>query len=186
MTTDFNVLATAASLAMDAFSVSICLGLCNGDMRICQAAALGGVFGFFQFFMPLLGAKIAEHLSGFFDLWTPWIAAGLIILVALNMVKEAYKGGEKTNSCLDITFRNVIILAFATSLDALAVGFSISSTGGSSWELAIYALIITFALSVFGSLAGKRLGGRVGQRAEYFGGGVLILIAIRIITQTLK
>ncbi len=185
MTVAFNILATAASLAMDAFSVSICLGLCHGNLRMRQAIILGGTFGFFQFFMPLLGAEIAEHLSGFFDIWTPWIAAGLIIWVALNMIKDAYSGEDKTNSCMDITLHNVIIMAFATSLDALAVGFSISSTGGSAWELAIYAGIITFALSVFGGIAGKMIGERVGRRAEYLGGGVLILIAIRIITQEL-
>lgn len=71
--------ATAASLAMDAFSVSICIGLCHERLRLREAFILGAAFGLFQFFMPLLGGEIAEHLSGFFDSWTPWIAAALII-----------------------------------------------------------------------------------------------------------
>ncbi len=181
---NINVLATAASLAMDAFSVSICLGICHEHMRKRDALSLGGAFGFFQFFMPLIGAEIAEHLSGFFDVWTPWIAAGLIIWVAFNMIKEAYCGADE-DSCMTITLKNVVILAFATSLDALAVGFSIRSTGGSAWMLAVAAGIITLVLSFFGAAAGKALGEKVGKRAEYFGGGVLLLIAANILYKAL-
>ena len=80
--------ATAASLAMDAFSVSICIGLCHERLRLREAFILGAAFGLFQFFMPLLGGEIAEHLSGFFDSWTPWIAG------AHNMGGGQYdKGG---------------------------------------------------------------------------------------------
>ena len=184
ITGNINVLATAASLAMDAFSVAICLGICHEYLTKKEALSLGLAFGFFQFFMPLLGAAIAEHLSGFFDIWTPWIAAALILWVAANMIKEAYKG-EDSDSCMVITFKNVIILAFATSLDALAVGFSVSSTGGSAWLLAAAAGVITFALSFVGAAAGKALGEKVGRRAEYFGGSVLMIIAANIIYQAL-
>ena len=100
------------------------------------------------------------------------------------MIKEAYKG-EDSDSCMVITFKNVIILAFATSLDALAVGFSVSSTGGSAWLLAAAAGVITFALSFVGAAAGKALGEKVGRRAEYFGGSVLLIIAANIIYQAL-
>lgn len=172
--------ATAASLAMDAFSVSICLGLCHNGLKLREALILGSSFGFFQFFMPLVGAEIAEHLSGFFDVWTPWVAAALIIWVAVNMIREAYRGVDD-GSCMAITPRNVLLLAFATSLDALAVGFSISSTGGVAWLLAAAAGIITLALSIFGALAGKLLGTGVGRRAEYFGGAVLLIIAAKIL-----
>ncbi|MDO5562677.1 MAG: manganese efflux pump [Synergistaceae bacterium] len=176
-----NTIATGVSLAMDAFSVSICLGLCHNSLKTREALTLGGVFGFFQFFMPLIGAEIAEHLKGFLGSWTPWIAAALIVWVAVNMIVEAYKGEDKTNSCMSMTFRNVIILALATSLDALAVGFSVRSTGGSAWALAVTAGLITFLLSIFGALAGKLLGEKVGRNAEYIGGGVLLVIAANII-----
>lgn len=176
--------ATAASLAMDAFSVSICIGLCQERLRRREALILGAAFGFFQFFMPLLGGEIAEHLSGFFDAWTPWIAAALIIWVAINMIREARDcgGGE---SCMTVTLKSVTLLAFATSLDALAVGFSIESTGGSALTLALLAGVITFSLSIFGALVGKRLGTTFGKKAEYFGGGVLIAIAAKIIFDAL-
>lgn len=165
---------------MDAFSVSICLGLCHEDFKKRDGLILGCAFGFFQFFMPIVGAEIAEHLSGYFDTWTPWIAAALITWVGVNMIKEAYQGADD-NSCMSITFKNVIILAFATSLDALAVGFSIQSTGGSAYKLAAAAGIITFLLSIIGALGGRMLGKKAGERAEYFGGAVLLLIAANII-----
>ncbi|MDY2985181.1 MAG: manganese efflux pump [Synergistes jonesii] len=173
--------ATAASLAMDAFSVSICIGLCRGRLLLREALILGCAFGFFQFFMPLAGGEAGEHLSAFLDnKWTPWIAATLIIWVAANMIRDA-GGGEERESYMSVTPKNVAILAFATSLDALAVGFSISSTGGSALLLALLAGAITFSLSFFGALAGKRLGARFGKKAEYVGGGVLLAIAAKII-----
>lgn len=176
-----SVLATAVSLAMDAFSVSICIGLCQENLRGRDALALGGAFGFFQFLMPLVGAKAAEHLKGFLNAWTPWIASALIVWVAVNMFREAYENDDSKASHMSVTFRNVVVLAFATSLDALAVGFSIRSTGGSAWLLAAAAGVVTFVLPIVGALGGKALGQKVGQRAEYLGGAVLLLIAVRII-----
>ena len=175
--------ATGASLAMDAFSVSICLGLCHERISAKNVLTVGGAFGFFQFFMPLLGGVIAGGLSGFFSTWTPWIAAALIVWVAVNMIREAASGGEDDCSSMTITLKSMTVLSFATSLDALAVGFSIASTGGSALSLAALAGIITFALSAAGTLAGKKVGSRFGRKAEYIGGGVLLVIAARIILQ---
>ena len=169
--------ATGASLAMDAFSVSICIGLCHDRISAKNVLTVGGAFGFFQFFMPLLGGVIAGGLSGFFSTWTPWIAAALIVWVAVNMIREAASGGE--DDCSSMT------ISFATSLDALAVGFSIESTGGSAMSLAVLAGIITFALSAAGTIAGKKVGSHFGRKAEYVGGGVLLVIAARIILQAL-
>ena len=158
---------------------------------------------FFQFFMPLLGGVIAGGLSGFFSTWTPWIAAALIVWVAVNMIREAASGGEDDCSSMTITLKSMTVLSFATSLDALAVGFSIESTGGSAMSLAVLAGIITFALSAAGTIAGKKVGSitfalsaagtiagkkvgsHFGRKAEYVGGGVLLVIAARIILQAL-
>lgn len=177
--------ATGASLAMDAFSVSICIGLCHDRISAKNVLTVGGAFGLFQFFMPLLGGVIAGGLSGFFSTWTPWIAAALIVWVAVNMIREAAGGGEEDCSSMTITLRSMTLLSFATSLDALAVGFSIESTGGSALSLAVLAGIITFALSATGTLVGKKLGSRFGRKAEYAGGGVLLVIAARIILQAI-
>ncbi|MEA4872588.1 MAG: manganese efflux pump [Synergistaceae bacterium] len=184
MTLDLSILATAASIAMDAFSVSVCMGICHGDLGRRDALTLGGAFGISQFGMPLLGALIAANMTDLLNSWAPWIGAALIIWVALNMIKEAYLGKDKTNSCMNnITLRNVLILAFATSLDALIVGFSIKSSGGSALFLALSAGAITFLLSFSGALGGKKLGKKIGTYAEYSGGVVLILVALNILTK---
>lgn len=172
-------MATAVSLAMDAFSVSVCAGLCGSGRVLTRSLALGSAFGLFQFAMPLLGALIANRISGFFSGWTPWIAAALICWVAIKMIWEAKNSG----SCavFDLSFKNILILAFATSLDALAVGFSIESAGGSALLLAAAAGIVTFALSFAGSAAGEKLGSKAGERGQYIGGAVLLAIAARIV-----
>lgn len=174
--------ATAASLAMDAFSVSICIGLCHEKLTLRQALIPASAFGIFQFFMPLTGGEIAEHMGNFFGNWTPWVAAALIVWVAVNMIREAHSdSGEE--EFMAITASSITVLAFATSLDALAVGFSIKSMGGSALRLATLAGIITFTLSFIGALIGKKLGSRFGRNSEYVGGGVLLLIAIKIIIE---
>lgn len=181
MTLDLRTLATAASIAMDAFSVSVCMGICHGDLNQRDALTLGGAFGISQFGMPLIGAMLASNITGFLNSRAPLIGAALIVLVALNMIREAYFRKDKTNSCMKITFINVFILAFATSLDALIVGFSIKSSGGSALLLAFSAGVITFLLSFLGALGGKKLGERIGTYAEYSGGFVLILVALNIL-----
>ena len=181
MNFDLSTLATAASIAMDAFSVSVCMGICHGDLDRRDALTLGGAFGISQFGMPLLGALIAANMTGLLNSWAPWIGAALIIWVALSMIREAYLGKDKTNSCMNITLMNVLILAFATSLDELIVGFSIKSSGGSALLLAFSAGVITFLLSFSGALGGKKLGEKIGIYAEYSGGVVLILVALNIL-----
>ena len=181
MTTDISTLATAASIAMDAFSVSVCMGICHGKLDRRDALTLGGAFGISQFGMPLLGALIAANITGLLDSWAPWIGAALVVWVALNMIREAYLGKDRTKSCMNITPANVLILAFATSIDALIVGFSIKSSGGSALLLAVAAGAITFLLSFYGALGGKKLGEKIGSYAEYSGGAVLILVAINIL-----
>ncbi len=175
--------AVGASLAMDAFSVSICIGLSDGRAGAGKALAAGCAFGAFQFFMPLAGGLIAEKISFFPGSWTPWLAAALIVWVAFNMIREA--GSESERSFVSVTPKNLLLLSFATSLDALAVGFSVASTGGSAVLLAALAGVITFILSFCGALLGKKLGSRFGRQSEYAGGAVLLVIAARIIIQAL-
>jgi putative Mn2+ efflux pump MntP len=175
------VLATAVSIAMDAFSVSICVGIADraSKNRVRTALILGAAFGFFQFVMPLLGAKLAGPLSRYLGHCTPWAAVFLIVWVAGKMIWETYRS-EGDCSSMSLSVKNVLILAFATSLDALAVGFSIESAGGSACLLATSAGVVTFALSLIGGLFGASLGEKMGEHAQYFGAAVLLMIAARI------
>lgn len=171
--------ATAASLAMDAFSVSVCVGLASPRLKLRNGLILGGVFGFFQFVMPLAGACFANLLTGFLNSWAPFIAAALIVFVALKMIVETYRHGPSCPS-LEVNMKNMLAAGLATSLDALAVGFSIKSAGGSAALMAFSAGFITFALSLLGSIGGGVFGEKIGYRAQYIGGAVLLLIAANI------
>lgn len=187
-----TMLSTAASLAMDAFSVSICIGLAHGGrLKLRQALLLGGSFGFYQVFMPLLGSVAARMLPSSIDHWIPWIAAALVAYAAYGMFAEARKGedGEESNSAFSATrldFKNVMILALATSLDALSVGFSLAATAMSVKLLAVAAGIITFALSFLGAVFGDKIGKKTGKRAQYFGAAVLFIIALSIIYRSFR
>lgn len=171
--------ATALSLAMDAFSISVCVGLASPSLKLKNGLIMGCVFGFFQFLMPMAGAVLADWITGFLNSWAQWIAAALIVIVAMRVIIETYKQGPSC-SALEVTAKNMLIMGLATSLDALAVGFSIKSAGGSALQLAFSAGIVTFALSLLGSLSGGVFGEKIGYRAQYLGGFVLLLIAAKI------
>lgn len=178
--------AAAAALAMDAFSVSICIGLCHEKLSLRDALTLGGAFGVFQFLMPLAGGAAAGSIGALLGRYAPWAAAILITWVAVNMIREAGSGGgHGKKPLMSVTLRNVVILAFATSLDALAAGFSVKLTGGSVLLLAVLAGIITFSLSFSGCIAGKKLGAGLSKKAEYLGGAVLLAIALQIIAKAI-
>lgn len=178
---DIEIFATAVSLSMDAFSVSICMGISQGGLSSRQAATIGGAFGIFQFIMPLTGAVAAGSLLGYLDSWASWIAAAMIAWVGVGMVRESFHTGQSCNCAMSLNLRNLATLAVATSLDALAVGFSIRSVGGSALELAFWSGAVTFLISFLGASAGYRLGGPIGSRAELTGGIVLCCIAANIL-----
>ena len=180
MTADLGTLATAVSIAMDAFSVSVCMGICHNGLTIRDAAVLGGAFGAAQFGMPMVGALIAGSVTGLLDVWAPLIGAGLIMLVAMNMLRGAYLEKDRTCDCMGVTLLNVLVLALATSIDALIVGFSIKSSGGSELLLSVAAGAATFLLSFLGALGGGKLGEKIGTYAGYAGGTVLVLVALNI------
>lgn len=171
--------ATASSLAMDAFSISVCVGLASPRSKLRNGLIMGSVFGLFQFLMPLAGALLADSLTGFLNSWAQWISALLIAIVAMKVIVDTYKHGAACQ-VLEVNVKNMLAIGLATSLDALAVGFSIKSAGGSAMQLAVSAGIITFALSMLGSLGGGAFGEKMGYRAQYLGGAVLLLIAAKI------
>lgn len=174
------VIATTASLAMDAFSISICIGLAGQTANIRNGMTTGAVFGLFQFIMPLVGAAAAGQVAEVLDNWAVWVASGLIVFVALKMIYETFKSGGNYPA-LNLSAANLLMLGLATSIDALSVGFSIKSANGSATLLALSAGAITFVLSLLGCIGGMVLGAKNGARAQYFGGAVLLAIAAYIL-----
>lgn len=173
------VIATAASLAMDSFSISICIGLAGQTAKIRNGMVAGAVFGLFQFIMLLAGAAIAGQAASVLDGWAMRVASGLMIFVALKMIYETFRSGGN-RPALNLSAGNLLLLGLATSIDALAVGFSIKSAGGSAILLALSTGVITFVLSLLGCVGGMALGAKNGVRAQYLGGAILLAIAASI------
>ncbi len=170
-----ELLLLAVGLAMDAFTVSIC-----GSLALAPASRFGGArrfgiwFGFFQALMPVLGFFCAIRFRAYIEAYDHWIAFALLVYLGIKMLREA----ETADSCdlkQHYNIREMLTLAVATSIDALAVGVS--------WSAAGLIGLVTFIFSMAGGLAGFRLGERIGSRATLAGGCVLIIIGTKILLE---
>lgn len=171
----------AVSLAMDAFAVSIC-----GSMALAPASRMGGAlrfgiwFGGFQFLMPVLGYFGAVSFTEYITAYDHWIAFCLLGYLGVNMIRESREACSIRHG---YSAREMAVLALATSIDALAVGISLACLDTSIWLAASVIGAVAFAISVFGGLAGFRLGPAVGSNATVFGGSVLIAIGTKILLE---
>lgn len=179
-----ELLIIAVGLSMDAFAVSICKGLSMKTMCWKHALIVGLYFGSFQALMPaagyLLGSQFREAITSI----DHWIAFILLTLIGLNMIKESR---SRENDCTDCSIApsNMILLALATSIDALAVGVTFAFLR--VHILASVSMIgcVTFLLSVIGVKTGNVFGIRYKSKAELAGGLILILMGSRILLEHL-
>ncbi len=179
-------------LAMDAFSVSIANGLTESHMKLRRMACIAGVYGFFQFFMPMVGWLMVHTIATIFTAFQkfiPWIALLLLCYIGGSMLIEGIRdlrcpcevhpGGEGSATVLKGS--TLLLQGIATSIDALSVGFTISSYGvGAAFLCSLIIAIVTFVISMGGLLFGKRLGACFAGRASIFGGLILIGIGLEI------
>jgi putative Mn2+ efflux pump MntP len=178
------------ALAMDAFAVSVSAGVCIADMKFRYALRTAFAFGIFQFLMPLLGYAAGFGFSGMIESWDHWLAFGLLAFVGGKMIRESFDikdeascSEEELNKKNVLDPRTLLVLALATSIDALAVGISYSALRAPIWQAAGIIGFITFALCLVGCEFGKRLGSRFERGAEIAGGAVLIAIAFKILLE---
>lgn len=172
----------AVGLAMDAFAVSICKGLAVRKVTIRTMVIVGLWFGVFQGVMPVIGYVAG---SAFYDLiseYDHWIAFILLFLIGANMIREVLSD-EDEGVDDNLGFRTMLLLAIATSIDALAVGISLAMTGDGIVEPALIIGVVTMIISMFGVWIGSRFGDRYGKKAELVGGVILILIGLRIVLE---
>lgn len=191
-----ELLLTAVALSMDAMAVSIASGLTSKKVRIRDAVLMALAFGVFQAAMPTVGFYIIPLLSKVFGSGVEtfvrsvdhWIALILLAFIGGKMIYEAIRNEEEETPADPFRIGNILILAVATSIDALATGIVFSSFGFSTGRLIFSVLLIgcvTFALSLFGVLAGKKLGERFKRWAELAGGIVLVAIGLKIFIEHL-
>lgn len=171
-------------LAMDAFAVSVCKGLSMSKMNWKNACIIGIYFGFFQGFMPLVGYLLGISFQDKICSIDHWIAFILLGIIGLNMIKEAIsKENEKQDE--SIKFKDMIILAIATSIDALAVGITFAFLKVNILLAISLIGIITLIISVAGVKIGNIFGDKYEKKAEFAGGIILILLGIKILFEHL-
>lgn len=171
-------------LAMDALAVSICKGLAMSKMKWKNAVIVGLYFGIFQGLMPVIGYLLGMSFQDAITNIDHWIAFILLAGIGLNMIKEALsKDKEEAND--SVKFKDMIILAIATSIDALAVGVTFAFLKVNIVLSVSLIGIITFIISVVGVKIGNIFGDKYEKKAELAGGIILILLGIKILLEHL-
>ena len=174
----------AIGLAMDAFAVSICKGLSVKKIKPRHLVITGLYFGGFQAVMPLIGYYLGISFSNYIEMVDHWIAFVLLALIGFNMIREALsKNDEKQTD--DFSFKSMLPLAVATSIDALAVGVSLAFLKVNIFSSISLIGAITFVLSAIGVLLGKKVGSRFKSKAELLGGIILIVMGVKILFEHL-
>ncbi len=185
MTYALDSFLSAASLAMDAFAVALCMGASVPAAGRGMAARMGFACGVFQLLMPLGGWLLGSYAIGYIASFDHWVAFGLLAFVGGNMIRGSFGQEEASWSADPTRSWALAYLAVATSIDALAVGASFALADRPVMVLAVSAGLITAALCYAGVLCGKFAGCKFGKRVEFLGGVVLILIGLNILRQHL-
>ncbi len=180
-----EIILIGIGLAMDAFAVSICKGLSMKKMEWKKAIIIGLYFGIFQGLMPLIGYVFGIGFENKIKSVDHWIAFILLCFIGINMIKESFKKNDK-DADDKIDFKTMIILAIATSIDALTVGVTFAFLDVNILLSVIIISIITFFLSIIGVKIGNVFGDKYESKAEFTGGIILILIGLKILIEHLK
>lgn len=180
----FELFLIALGLSMDAFAVAICKGLSVQKLQVKHMVLVGAYFGVFQAVMPLIGYFLGSQFQSYIVSVDHWIAFVLLVVIGLSMIREAVsKDEEEVNASFDV--KTMVLLAVATSIDALAVGVTFAFLNVDIVPAVSFIGIITFALSMIGVKIGNVFGARFKSKAEIFGGIVLILIGGKILLEHL-
>lgn len=175
----------AVGLSMDAFAVSICKGLAMKKASWKAQFCCGAWFGGFQALMPLIGYFLGTLFIDAISAIDHWIAFGLLVIIGVNMFREAL-GSEEEAADADLSVKTMFIMAVATSIDALAVGISLAMAGVANIWLAVLLIgATTFVLSAIGVKVGNVFGSRYEKKAEIVGGVILILLGVKILLEHL-
>ena len=177
----------AVALAMDCFTVSIVSGVIVRRWLLGMILRMALLFGLFQAAMPLIGWMATNHFSQQLEAIDHWIAFGLLAFIGGKMIKESFDTAEEEKHFNPRSLNTQLVLAIATSIDALAVGISFACTGYREVEQIAYPLlvigIVSFLFSLLGYLLGVRFGKSIAHKLkpELLGGIILIVIGVKIL-----
>ena len=171
----------AVGLSMDAFAVSVCKGLSLGKIKPKHMCIAGAWFGGFQALMPLIGYFLGSFFAEMIEKYDHWVAFVLLAIIGGNMIKESFGKDEKVDSSMDV--KSMLLLAIATSIDALAVGVTFAFLQVQIVPAVSFIGVITFIFSAVGVKISSLFGTKYKSKAELFGGIVLVLIGIKILLE---
>ncbi len=171
------------SLSMDAFAVSICKGLSVGAIKPKHMILAGTWFGGFQALMPLIGFMLGSAFEQYITSIDHWVAFILLGVIGFNMIKESRE--EENDQNASFAFMTMLVLAIATSIDALAVGITFAFLKVDIVTAVSIIGVTTFLFSAAGIKIGSVFGAKYKSKAEFFGGAVLIALGIKILVEHL-
>jgi len=178
-----GVLLLSFALSMDAFAVSLALGArAGGDKSAAFKAAV--YFGLFQGLMPLVGFLIGQQSAEYIAAFDHWIAFALLFFIGAKMMYEGCKKDEDKKP-LNLSHKTLFLLSIATSLDALAAGFTLMFLPLSPYVSVCIIAFVTFLMSFCGVRAGAKSGKWLGNSAEILGGIILVIIGVKILAEHL-
>ena len=175
-----EVIILAIALSMDAFAVSIGLGSKHTKKTLSLSIMSGIYFGLFQALMPLIGYMGGKGVFGWVEAYAPWVAFFLLLLVGSKMIYESFSEGIEEDIA-KITHKVMLILAIATSIDAMAAGFSLTILNVNPFIACFVIGLTTLIFSSTGVFVGSKSGTWLESKAELFGGIVLVLIGLKIL-----
>ncbi|MCL2179857.1 MAG: manganese efflux pump MntP family protein [Treponema sp.] len=180
-----EIILIAVGLSMDAFAVSITLGLSVSKPKTSELLIPGIYFGFFQALMPAVGFFAGFYFAGMVDKFEHWIAFILLCFIGGKMIKDSFDkdAGENKSDENAFKFTKMLVLAVATSIDALAVGVTYAFYKVNILAAALLTGVITFIISVFGVKIGNIFGIKYKSKAELAGGIILVLLGIKFLVE---
>ena len=185
----WELMTLAFSVSMDAFAVSVCKGLASQNVKAKHALLCGVWFGGFQALMPFIGYLLGRTFAKYIESFDHWIALVLLAVIGIGMLREAFEKEEDGEccDCKNASFapRVMVVMALATSIDALAAGITLAMPGVNIVLALSLIGCITFALSALGVRLGHVFGARYRFAAQLAGGIILILLGIKILLEHL-
>ncbi|MBE0536600.1 MAG: manganese efflux pump [Phycisphaerae bacterium] len=176
-----TIIVIAVGLAMDAFAVSVAAGAGYRKLRIHHVLRMAAFFGAFQAVMPILGWLAGLSFRAAIDAYDHWVAFAILVVIGVKMLYEAFKIKQAENPSNPANLAILLTLSVATSIDALAVGVTLSLITDSIAMAVVIIGLVTFVLSYCGCIIGKRIGHLFENRIEILGGCILIAMGLKIL-----
>ncbi len=179
-----DLILIALGVAMDASAASICKGMTMKKFELKKMLIVGSFFGFFQALMPAIGYLLGRSFGRFIVSIDHWIAFILLSIIGINMIKETINNDDESIDD-NFNFKSMVMLAIATSIDALAIGVTFAFLNINIISSVLIIGIITAITSMVGCIIGKKFGDKFESKAQILGGVILILMGTKILLQHL-